>query len=285
MLSKKISIDNNMLVIDSEAGPYGVIFWTWLIAHLDREGRQHGDPDVLKGTVAPRIPAVTLPVICRTIAAACRLEMLVQYEVDGDLFIHAPNFHKNQPGLRQDREPESDFPPPEQGVIIDHSCRQVADNVPEDCRQDDGQMTGEGKGREGNRREGKGRESVTLSPTKIAPVDLTPKVEVSSLVGDVVDIYTRRWPKRLAGAQHPDTRKIIRQRLAQGYTVDDMAMAIKGNAESDYHSKRSLHDLDAILDRKRIDTFIAQAGDKMKDMSDTTRKNIEAAKRFLESED
>jgi hypothetical protein len=172
MLNRSISHSKKVADLVNELGSDHGLFLTWMIAHLDREGRIHGDPEVLKGMVAPRIAAITPAVIRQTAARAMELGLIQWYEVDGDSFIAFPGFPENQVGLRVDREPKSQIPPPssEPSHHIDASlppnCRQTADNHPS-----------EGKGREGKGIEGKGkRDALKLEadPAQLALVKQEP---------------------------------------------------------------------------------------------------------------
>ena len=137
MLNRSISRDRLVADLVAEVGGLGGLFYTWMIAHLDREGRIDGDPSVLKGAVVPRVDECTVAVIEATLAAADRLGLIVWYEANGDHYVAYPKFSKNQKGLRVSREPESEFPAP--------TRRQTAAKLPPNC----GEMALQGKGREG----------------------------------------------------------------------------------------------------------------------------------------
>ena len=62
-MNRTISKDRRVADLIDEVGAYGGIFFTWLIAWLDKHGRYHGDPRILKGEVAPLIDGITHDVI------------------------------------------------------------------------------------------------------------------------------------------------------------------------------------------------------------------------------
>jgi hypothetical protein len=87
------------------------LLFTWCIPFLDRDGRMPGDPAFVRSTVFPR-REISLEEIAEYLSAMHDLGLVVWYEVDGEHYLFFPGFHKNQPGLRYDREEESKCPPP-----------------------------------------------------------------------------------------------------------------------------------------------------------------------------
>ena len=148
MINRSISRDRIVADLANEVGGFGAMFYTWMISHLDRDGRVDGSPVVLKGLVAPRVDGCTIGIIEATLTAADRLGLIHWYDVNGDRYVVFPKFHKNQKGLRIEREPESEIPAPPR--------RQLGGSSAADCRQFGGSLADEGKGREGKGREGKG---------------------------------------------------------------------------------------------------------------------------------
>ena len=68
MLNKSISYNKDVATLVNELGAEAGLVFTWIIAHLDRDGRIHGDEHVLKGAVFPRIAGID-PAIIRQTAA------------------------------------------------------------------------------------------------------------------------------------------------------------------------------------------------------------------------
>jgi len=124
MLSRKISANKDIprlvKLVDERLGqPHGAfaaLLFTWLIAHLDAEGRTNGDPDVVKGNVAPRLPWITSDDVSAYLLAAGELGLVIYYEAEGDSWLAFPGFDRNQPWLRKDREAASSIPSPDYGV-------------------------------------------------------------------------------------------------------------------------------------------------------------------------
>lgn len=134
MLNKSISYDRCVAELDNRVA-YGAHVFTWLIAHADVDGRMHGEPCVIKGSIFPRLNRVTVEIIEETLAVASELGLLVWYEHGGDRYLALPGFDKNQEGLRKNREARSIIPAPEDStpaVLRSYSgvTPQVGGNAP-----------------------------------------------------------------------------------------------------------------------------------------------------------
>lgn len=217
MLNRKISQDTRVATLHRELGPDAVILFTWMIPHLDRDGRISGEPEVLAGTVAPLIPSIDAELAEKTLALASEIGLLIWYEDETEArFVSYPSFAANQVGLRYKREPASDFPLPE-------DCRKIAGNLPEDFRKPSGLI--EGKGIERNRREGnKNKEAGDKETTPI-----TPDIDA------VWQHYRTHHPRAPAvlKASREEAKK-IRLRLAD-FSVEDLCRAIDGYHHSPFH--------------------------------------------------
>ena len=111
MLNKKISEDKKMVKIWKAAGCQGLVVHTWLIAHLDRDGRTNGDPAIIRAKVTPRIPDINEEIVIKTLCASCGLGIIRWYEADDDLWVEYLHFRENQRGMRYATEAPSDCPP------------------------------------------------------------------------------------------------------------------------------------------------------------------------------
>jgi hypothetical protein len=101
--------------------------FTWLITFADREGRVFGDPAIIRATLFPRREDISIEQMTAYVTEWSKAGLIVWYECDGDQWICFPKFEKHQPGLRKDREPNSDIP----------------DYLSEDCRIIDGCLSDE----------------------------------------------------------------------------------------------------------------------------------------------
>lgn len=132
-LSKKIS-ENEALGDVYEASPLAVLLFTWMIAHLDRDGRHNGNPRVIRGKVVPLLETTpeSLRSALRTLAGS---GLIRWYRTPcGKDVIWYPRFEENQMGLRRDREAESRWPAWDPATCIDLSI----DPTPDPLRRKSG---------------------------------------------------------------------------------------------------------------------------------------------------
>lgn len=132
-ISKEISLD---LKVASLSDDTARLLFTWLIAHLDCEGRMYGEPHLVKAEVFPR-SRVSVARIEKYLKEMEVLSLIIRYpdekfqkslnfspQFSKNLpkvqFLSVPNFEKHQTGLRKDKEspssipaPPADFKPPE----------------------------------------------------------------------------------------------------------------------------------------------------------------------------
>jgi len=64
MLLKKISLNKAVAELADDTSR---MLFSWTIAHLDREGRIHGEPSLLRSIVAPRLNHITDEIVERCI--------------------------------------------------------------------------------------------------------------------------------------------------------------------------------------------------------------------------
>jgi hypothetical protein len=107
-LSKAISLDEK---VDALSDDTARLLFTWLIPHLDCEGRMYADPQIFKAIVAPR-RNYYLPKIKKYLTEMENLGLIFQYSVGGNTFLWVPHFEKHQVGLRKNQEAQSQIPPP-----------------------------------------------------------------------------------------------------------------------------------------------------------------------------
>ena len=106
MLSKDISLDEKVNALSDDTAR---LLFTWLIPHLDVEGRMYGEAQVFKSIVAPRRP-YSIKKVEKYLKEMEKLGLIVRYSVNGNEYLFAPNFEKHQVGLRKDRESKSKIP-------------------------------------------------------------------------------------------------------------------------------------------------------------------------------
>lgn len=107
MISKAISLDEKVNALSDDTCR---LLFTWLITHLDCEGRMHGDPQTVKSIVFPRRPISTRKVE-KYLNELQENQLLLRYFVNGNAYLLMENFEKHQTGLRKDKEIQSQIPP------------------------------------------------------------------------------------------------------------------------------------------------------------------------------
>ena len=245
MLNQKISKNKQVAELYDRVGPDAVIFYTWLIAYLDVEGRVHGDPVVLKGMVAPRLSGCTVEVIEQALSVATELGLVEWYDVEGEAYVCYPKFRENQVGLRVKREPKSELPEP--SGTLPAMFRQPSGNLPAVCRQSSGNMSAEQNRTEENRTEEK----------KIDP-------KLKSIVSGTLEYYLEHFPKRTKQAKDPKSKAKVMGRAKEGYTLGELKKAVDGCLASSHHVEGGYDSIELIFrDAAHVDRFmhIAEHGD------------------------
>ena len=124
MLNKTISIDQSLnSLTDREA-----LIFTWLIPHLNKNGCFYGDEKVIKSLVFPLKTSITPTKIRAALHKIAQKTLIDFYKTRGVLYISFPGFDKNQPGLRKEREGDSDIPEPENGDLLPQNVGVVTAN-------------------------------------------------------------------------------------------------------------------------------------------------------------
>ncbi len=106
-LSKSISLDEGVNSLPNDTAR---LLFTWLIPHLDCEGRLHGDATTVKSIIFPR-RSISTRKVDQYLNAIEKSGLIVRYSVNGNAYLFAPHFEKHQMGLQKDREAQSQIPP------------------------------------------------------------------------------------------------------------------------------------------------------------------------------
>jgi len=76
----------------------------------------------------------------------------------------------------------------------------------------------------------------------------------------VSDHYVGVWPKRHRQATSAKVLRLIKARLAEGYSADELRLAIDGNAKSEFHTGNGHTSLELVLrDASKVDRFVSIA--------------------------
>jgi hypothetical protein len=106
-LEKDISLNEK---VDKLSDDTARLLYTWLIPHLDYEGKMYADPIVFRSIVVPR-RNISLKKIEKYLKEFEKSGLIFRYFVENNCYLICKNFEKHQPGLRKDRESESQIPP------------------------------------------------------------------------------------------------------------------------------------------------------------------------------
>ena len=109
MLLKTISTSQKLANLPSDSAR---LLWTWLLPHLDREGRFQAEPPIVKGHAVPRLKHHTEKTVFAHLQQLADVGLILLYEVNGDRYLQYNQFDENQAGFHKDREAPSNCPPP-----------------------------------------------------------------------------------------------------------------------------------------------------------------------------
>ena len=112
-ITKDISLDQK---VDELSDDTSRLLFTWLIPHLDCEGRMHGEPGIVRSQVFPR-KRISDAKIEKYLQEMEKLKLIFRYSDGKERFIFKPNFEKHQVGLRKDKESPSVIPPPPDNIL------------------------------------------------------------------------------------------------------------------------------------------------------------------------
>ena len=112
-VSKAISLDEKVDALSSDTVR---LLFTWLITHLDCEGRMYGDAQTVKSIVFPR-RSMRVQIIEKYLVELEEKGLIVRYPAPGGAYLCMKNFEKHQPGLNKNREAQSQIPPPTPELI------------------------------------------------------------------------------------------------------------------------------------------------------------------------
>ncbi len=108
MLMRKISVDDKVHKLPNDTAR---LLFTWLIPNLDVNGCFYADPALVKSLVFPRRVDISVEQVSTYLTEMARLQLIIKYSKNGDTYLFAPGFKKNQTNLREDREGDSGIPP------------------------------------------------------------------------------------------------------------------------------------------------------------------------------
>lgn len=133
IVNKKITVDERVNNLPGD----GPLFFTWLITHLDRNGRYSANTSVLKGNIFPLRRASEKQInqwlsLMESSKNGDNKPLIFRYEVAGKRVLEMPGFNGEQIGLPWAKESD-EYPPPPPDC-----CWKICGKNPEDCRNNSG---------------------------------------------------------------------------------------------------------------------------------------------------
>jgi len=114
MLKKCISESKKLGALKNDSAR---LLYTWLLPHLDVEGRHSADPDIIKGHVFPKIKSMTISKIKKLLKELDEAKLIILYKANDELYLQLEKFHKYQK-IDKNREAKSKIPAPTEENII-----------------------------------------------------------------------------------------------------------------------------------------------------------------------
>jgi hypothetical protein len=113
MLKKIISTSRKLANLKSDSAR---LLYTWLLPHLDIEGRFSANPMIVKGHAVPRLK-MSPSKIKKYLEDMAQNDLIILYEIDGDRFLQYKKF-KDFQVLRENREAKSLISKPTKKFLI-----------------------------------------------------------------------------------------------------------------------------------------------------------------------
>jgi len=99
-LFKRISMSKKMAKLSNDTAR---LFYTWLLAHLDKNGCFYADPRILRNIVFPRLD-ISIKEIENYLDELEEIGSIIRWKNDDEEYLWYPDFREKQPYLRPERE-------------------------------------------------------------------------------------------------------------------------------------------------------------------------------------
>lgn len=106
------------------------LLYTWLIPFLDVEGRYFASPDVIKGSIVPRLKHFNEKNIQEALGDMADNELILLYQYDGEQYLQLRKFNDHQ-YLNKAREADSKIPPYSEDLQLQINSRVNPDDSTE----------------------------------------------------------------------------------------------------------------------------------------------------------
>lgn len=107
-VSKAIAVNGQLASVSLEAD----FLFGRCIPHLDVDGRMSGNPKLVKAIAVPVRDELSIERVAACLAELAAAELVVWYQVNGELCLTFPSFARHQQGLKREREADSRVPSP-----------------------------------------------------------------------------------------------------------------------------------------------------------------------------
>jgi hypothetical protein len=106
MLLKRISMSDKVNRLSCDTAR---LLYTWMIAHLDKNGCFYANPTLVKNIVFPHREDLKTSQIEKYLSEMEQVGLLVRYQDNGNYLCY-PDFEEKQPYLRKDKEGREEIP-------------------------------------------------------------------------------------------------------------------------------------------------------------------------------
>lgn len=118
MLQNRISKSQKMASLSSDTVR---LLYTWMLSHLDINGSFYADPIMVNNLVFTRL-GHSVKIITSALDELEEKNLIVRYQINGDVYLNYPDFNDKQPKLHPEREGEPDIPKLTQESLMINSC-------------------------------------------------------------------------------------------------------------------------------------------------------------------
>ena len=120
MLNRAISQSKKMANLSTDTSR---LLFTWMVPHLDREGRMKGTPSLFWAQVCPRLTHITMDQVGAFLKEWHEAGLVLWYEAgDEEMYLQCVGWERQQRGFRKDREAESRHPSPTPELVRSSSA-------------------------------------------------------------------------------------------------------------------------------------------------------------------
>lgn len=287
-VSKCISVSEQVNELIERCGFEGGLFFTWLITHLDGEGRISGKASTLKGVVVP-LANVSTKRVEQILVEAEKLGLVRRYKVGETECLELPRFHEHQKGLRRDREAPSKVPPSTYSGVTPELLQSNSGPTPATTACDPLNLN---LNLNLTSLDLNTKNSLILrssSPDMPKPL---PRLDTDEQVQEIFQYYRKYHPKTSASRLQvmSDEYRCISSMLESGFSVSECCKAIDGYHASRFHNgdnenKQKYLGLDLIFrDTSHVFKGVSMADDPISSVSCSEKeaRSLTAAKRWIE---